>query len=102
MYPPAVWFANAMTSLWCYLFVLLRFRLYAFVEPRSFVQSYFDMQASRLPHVFFFFLMSVYLEMSLSPSIFCTIAVLSLYGVYVVRSFLPDGVFLPCDHGLDF
>ena len=26
-----------------------------------------------------------------------------LYGGYVVRSFLPDGVFLPCfDHGLDF
>ena len=26
----------------------------------------------------------------------------SLYGEYGVRSFLPDGVFLPCDHGLDF
>ena len=26
---------------------------------------------------------------------------LSLYGEYVVRSFLPNGVFLPCDHGLD-
>ena len=25
-----------------------------------------------------------------------------LYGEYVVRFFLPDGVFLPCDHGLDF
>ena len=22
--------------------------------------------------------------------------------LYVVRSFLPNGVFLPCDHGLDF
>ena len=21
---------------------------------------------------------------------------------YVVRSFVPNGVFLPCDHGLDF
>ena len=40
--------------------------------------------------------------MSLFPSIFCTIAVFSLYGEYVVRSFLPDGVFLPCDHGLAF
>ena len=30
------------------------------------------------------------------------IAVFSLYGEYVVRSFLPDGVFLPCDPGLDF
>ena len=26
----------------------------------------------------------------------------SLCIEYVVRSFLPDGVFLPCDHGLDF
>ena len=25
-----------------------------------------------------------------------------LYGEYVVRSFLPNGVFLPCDYGLDF
>ena len=33
---------------------------------------------------------------------FCTISALSLYGEYVVRSFLPNGVFLPCDHGLDF
>ena len=41
-------------------------------------------------------------EMSLFPNIFCTITVLSLYGKYVVRSLLPDGVFLPCDHGLDF
>ena len=46
----------------------------------------------------------VYLEMSLFPSIFCTIAAFSLNGKYVVRSFFPDGVFLliPCDHGLDF
>ena len=34
---------------------------------------------------------------------FCTIILVSsLYGEYVVRFFLPDGVFLPCDHGLDF
>ena len=34
----------------------------------------------------------------------CTIiiTVLSLHGEYVVRFFLPDGVFLPFDHGLDF
>ena len=44
----------------------------------------------------------VYLEMSLSPSIFCTIAVFSLYRGYVVRFCFPDDVFLPCDHGLDF
>ena len=33
---------------------------------------------------------------------FCTISAFSLYGEYVVRTFLPNGVFLPCDHGLDF
>ena len=39
-------------------------------------------------------------EMPLFPSIFWTTAVFSLYGEYVVRSFLPNnGVFLPCDHG---
>ena len=48
-------------------------------------------------HVFFFF------DVLLFPSIFCTISAFSSYvGEYVVRSFLPNGVFLPCDHGLDF
>ena len=67
------------------------------LKPRLFVQSSFDMQAPRYPHVFLF----LFLEMSLFPSIFCTIPALSLYGEYVVRSFLPNGVILPCDHGLD-
>ena len=31
-----------------------------------------------------------------------SIAAFSLCGEYVVRSFLPSGVFLPCNHGLDF
>ena len=72
------------------------------LKPRLFVQSSFDMQAPRSPHVFFSFFSFVYLEMSLFLSIFCTIAVFSLCGEYVVRSFLPTGVFLPCAHGLDF
>ena len=81
-----------------FCFVLLRFRLYAFVEAatlRSIVLRYAG--APIATRVFFFFY-----EMSLFPSIFCTISAFSLYGEYVVRSFLPDGVFLPCDHGLDF
>ena len=46
----------------------------------------------------------VSLEMPLFPEyLFGTIAVFSLYGEYVMRSFLPNSVFLPpCDHGLDF
>ena len=52
---------------------------------------------------FFLFVPFVSLEMSLFPTVFCTIAVFSLYGEYAVRSFLPDdGVFLPGDHGLDY
>ena len=35
--------------------------------------------------------------------IFGTVSAFSLYGEYVVRSFLPDdGISLPCDYGLDF
>ena len=63
------------------------------LKPRPFVQSSFDVQAPRYPHVFLsFFSFFVYLEMSLFPSIFSSIAAFSLYGEYVVRSFLPNGV----------
>ena len=56
-------------------------------------------------HTVSFFSPFVYLEleMSLFQSIFCTIAVFSVYGEYVVRPFLPDdGVIYLCDHELDF
>ena len=90
--------------LWCHFcFVLLRFRLYAFVEAaalRSIVLRYTG--APIATRVSFFLFLFVYLEMSLFPSMFCAIAVFSLYGEYVVRFFLPDGVFLPCDHNLEF
>ena len=85
--------------LWCTAcFVLLRFDLYAFAEAaalRSIVLRYAGAPiATRVSFV--------YLEMSLLASIFCTIAAFSLNGQYVVRSFLPNGVFPPCDHWLDF
>ena len=80
----------------CFVFVFM-----LSLKPWPFVQSSFDMAPDS--HACFFLLFPfVYLEVSLFPSIFCTIAVFSLYGEYVVRSFLPNGVFLPCDHGLDF
>ena len=98
--------------LWGYVcFVLLRFRLYALVEAaalRSIVLRYAGAPiATQVPlfiyFSFFFFIFFVFcLEMSLFPSISCTIVAFSLYGVYAVRSFLPNGVFLPCDHVLDF
>ena len=46
------------------------------LKPRPFVQSSFDMQAPRQPHMFLF----LFLEMSLFPSIFLTISAFSLYG----------------------
>ena len=82
----------------CMMFVLFCFVFVSMLslKSRPFVQSSFDMQASRQPHVFlsFSFFLFVYLEMSLFPSIlFCTISAFSLYGEYVVRSFLLGGVF---------
>ena len=65
------------------------------LNQRPFVQASFVMQAPRSQHVFLSLFIFVYLEMSLFPSIFCTIAVFSLYGEHVVRSFFPDDVFLP-------
>ena len=89
--------------LWCYVcFVLLRFCVSAFVEAvalRAIVLRYAG--APTVTRVFFFFPF-VCLEMPLFPSIFCTIAAFSLNEEDVVRSFLPNGVFLPCNHGLDF
>ena len=77
--------------LWWYVcFVLLRFRLYAFVEAGP---SFNRPSIYRRPdsHTCFLFLSGVFL--SLFPSIFCTISAFSLYGEYVVPSFLPDGIF---------
>ena len=87
-----------------FVFVLLHFRLYAFVEAaalRSIVLRYAGVPIATRVYLSLFFPF-VYLEMSLFPSIFCTIFTFSLYGEYVVRSFLPNSIFLPCDHGLDF
>ena len=49
---------------------------------------------------FFFFPFVLFGDVAFSE--FCTVAVFSLYREYVVRFPLPGGVFLPCDHWLDF
>ena len=95
LYPPGVWFADAMTyfSGVTFCLVLLRFRLYAFVEAaalRSIVLRYAGAPIATRISFFFPF---VYLEVLLFPIFFCPIAVFSLYGEYVVRSFLPVGLF---------
>ena len=76
------------------------------LKTRPFVQSSSDMQAPRQPPVcvcvFVFVFVLFFLEMPLFPNIFCTTVVaFSLYREYVVRSFIPNGPFLPSDHGLD-
>ena len=99
VYPPGVWFADVIMSSFSgviIMFVLFRFHPYAFIEAaalRSIVLRYTRAPtATRVSS----------LEIPLFPSIFAPIAVFSLYGEYVVRFSLPDGVFLPCDHGLFF
>ena len=82
------------------------FCFYASVEAaalRSIVLRYAGVPiATRVFFFFFFFFflfffssffLFVYLEMSLFPSTFCTISAFSSYVEYVVRSFIPDGVF---------
>ena len=75
----------------------------------SIVQSLFDVHAPWQPStvsylktvcVIFFFLPS--LEMSLFPSIFVPLPFSLCIESTSYVSPLPDGVFLPCDHGLDF
>ena len=50
----------------------------------------------------FFFLLFIWKCRLFRVLLYHYIAVFSLYGEYAVRSFLPGGVFLPRDHGLDF
>ena len=117
LYPPDVWFADVI-SLSCVMFVLFRFRLSSFTRAaafRSIVVRFSICMRSIAPtatrswlpnnclrHFSFLFLpFFVSLEMWLFPSIFVPLP-FSLIGEYVICFSLPDGVFLPCDHGLDF
>ena len=90
------------------------FRVFAFTEAaalRSIVLRYACVSTaarSYLPAVcvLFFFLFLPFFcffgDVAFSEYFSSTLAVLSWYGEYDVRFPLPDGVFLPCDHGLDF
>ena len=79
-----------------FVFVLLRFRLYAFVEAaalRSIVLRYAGAPIATRVFVFVFSF-CLFGDVAFSEY-FCTIAAFSLYREYVVRSILPNGVFLP-------
>ena len=88
-------FSGVLSLVLCLLlfcFVLLRFRLYAFVEAAA-------LPSIVLRHAGTPIATRVYFFLSFSEYIFY----ISLYGEYVIRSFLPDyGVSPPYDHGLDF
>ena len=73
------------------------------LKLRPFVQSFFDMQAPRQPHVLLYFFHVFVWIYIVFPEVFCTIVIFSLSGKYAVRFSLPRDVFpLPCDHVLCF
>ena len=83
--------------------------MFFFVEkPRPFVQSFFDILCRRPDsHTCFCccFFRFVYLEIDVAFSEYFFVPFplsLCIESKYVVRSFLLNSVFLPCDHGLDF
>ena len=87
----------------CSVFVFL-----ILLNPRLFVQLFFDMHAPRQPHAVTLQL-SVFFVCLVSFCVFGDVAFSEYYvplrfpfcidsALYV---FLPDGAVLPCDHGLD-
>ena len=91
-----------MSSFSAVVFVLFRFRLFAFTKVVALRSIVLRSSICLRPDSHTSFSLSLFLEMSLFPSIFCTITVFTLYGEYVVRFPLPDDVFLPRDHVLVF
>ena len=82
-------FSGVTFVLFCFASLCFVFRLYALVEAvalRSIALRYAGAPIATRTFVF--------LEMSLFPSIVCTISASLLYGEYVVCSFLPNDVFL--------
>ena len=103
-------FSGVTFVLFCFVSVFL-----LSLKPRPFVQSFFVLRYACAPtatrsylttvcvlFVVVVVVVFVSLDMSLFPSIFVPLPFFSLYGEYAVRFPLPNGVFLPCDHWLDF
>ena len=87
------------------LVFLLRFRLYVFVEAAALCSIV--LRYAGAPIVIRVFVFSFRLfgddHVALSEYFWYHFRFLFVWTIeYVVRSFLPNGVFLPCDHGLDF
>ena len=103
LYPQGVWFADVMLSSFsCVTFVLFRFRLYTFIEVaafRSVVLRYAGaLTATRVSPFFLLFILRYRFF-----RVFLCHCCRFLFVWRVLRTFsLPDGAFLPCDHGLGF
>ena len=87
-----------------FCFVLLRFRLYAFVEAAALRSIVFRCAgapiAARVSFLLFFCLFG---DVAFSEYFLYHFRFHFVWTIeYVVRSFLPNNVFLSCDHGLDF
>ena len=91
--------------LWCYTFVLFCFvfRRYAFIEAAALRPIALRYAGAPIATRAFFLSFCLFRDETFPFVCFVyNIAVFSLYREYVVRLLLPDGVFLLCDHGLDF
>ena len=85
--------------LWCCLsFLFFVFVFYHFVEAAALRSSVLRYARAPIAICFFLFFSLLFIW----KCRFLRVFFVTLYGEYVVRAFLPDGVFLPCDHGLDF
>ena len=104
---------SLVLRLFCFVFVFVFLCFHWIRDPSINRSSFFDMHAPRQPHavtcqmsasffLFLFLLFFISLEMSLFPSIFVPLPfpLCMERTSYVLPSL--DGVFLPCDHGLDF
>ena len=76
-------FSGVTFVLFCFVFVFI-----AFVEAAALRSIVLRYAGAPIATLFFLF--------------FLEISTFSWYGEYVVRSFLPNSVFLPYDHVLDF
>ena len=94
-------------------FFFVFFRFFAFVEAaalRSIVPRYAGAPIVTRFFSFSFFSFCLLGDVAFSEYFFCTIffgtnSAFSLNGEYVIPGSIlsfPNGVFLPCDHGLDF
>ena len=83
-YHPGVWFAGVISSYVCFVLFFLN----TFIEAKALHLRSIVLRCAAPPTTkkcFFLFPFCLFWRCRFSPSIFCTIAIFSLYGEYVVR-----------------